>query len=961
MNKLNQFPTVYYLSLEESVERQDNIRKQFLEYNIEPKGIISKRFFESDDIVTGKNAYSMDPGTIGCAVSHLKAIKDWYYNTEDTYAFFCEDDLSLETVQYWNFSWEEFIESLPEDADCVQLVRLKESGDFKEYNFRRREYNDWSVTAYIITRDYAKKIIDKYCISDAYHLEIREQDVMPLIEYIIFDNYEGVIYSFPLFVENCGLDSTFVKSENHDKDLHQDTHLKSYQSVINWWKNNASKKTLEELFSNNSIDKPMKKIVDYTTFYGPTCKEMLELRINVLKNYVDEFIICESNKSQSGIPIEYELNKTIEELNLPKDKIRVIELDIPEDNLLSVQEIDRINCYDGNDGNKNSLLARVRERMQKDALLQVLDDYDDDTVFIHSDIDEIIKPNCIDYISKIVKNNLHIVIRIPLVHLEGRADLRVYNRDSNSPKEWTGMFIATKQHLKNASPTQIRSNAFNPYPINYVTENGVRTEDLGWHFSWMGGKEQLKIKSKSFTHYDDKFSYLTTQKYKTADEEGYYNSLSLVEGSTPPSGDKNMILKKYNTDELPKEVFLLPKVREFLLPIQLDEEKNYVQDDLDQLLNQYSIDTENAEKNFNLALWYERKGHTAPALSFFLRCAERAEDKLLAYEALIWGHYCYEKQGTRDTTAKTLLQHALSVLPKRPEAYFLLSRFNRKRHWWQDSYLYATQALEFCEFENLKPLRTDVDYPGKYGIICEKAISSWWWDKADESRSLIAKLKNNYSMNKEYTELVDEYVKTTKAEKLIQSTQVDDNFIEERNFLYNEYQNACNVPSDINENLPILFELSKECNHVTEMGVRTGVSTRAFLNSDVVLRSYDIILNDNVTNLFEIAKKIGKDVSYTQADVLNIEIEETDLLFIDTLHSYSQLREELKLHSKKSKKYIVFHDTQTFGVIGGPDLGNELGLLPAIIEFLIDNPEWKFRIHKTNNNGLTVLEKANGN
>ena len=120
-----------------------------------------------------------------------------------------------------------------------------------------------------------------------------------------------------------------------------------------------------------------------------------------------------------------------------------------------------------------------------------------------------------------------------------------------------------------------------------------------------------------------------------------------------------MILKKYNTDELPKEIFLLPKVREFLLPIDLDEEKNYVQDDLDQLLNEYSIDTENSEKNFNLALWYERKGHTAPALSFFLRCAERSEDKLLAYEALIWGHYCYEKQGTRDTTAKTLLQHAL--------------------------------------------------------------------------------------------------------------------------------------------------------------------------------------------------------------------------------------------------------------------------------------------------------------
>jgi hypothetical protein len=37
-----------------------------------------------------------------------------------------------------------------------------------------------------------------------------------------------------------------------------------------------------------------------------------------------------------------------------------------------------------------------------------------------------------------------------------------------------------------------------------------------------------------------------------------------------------------------------------------------------------------------------------------------------------------------------------------------------------------------------------------------------------------------------------------------------------------------------------------------------------------------------------------------------------------------------------------------------------LGLLPAIIEFMIENPEWKFKIHKTNNSGMTVLEKVNG-
>jgi len=48
----------------------------------------------------------------------------------------------------------------------------------------------------------------------------------------------------------------------------------------------------------------MKKIIDFFPYFDPTGKEILELRINMLKDYVDEFIICESNKTQSGIPKE---------------------------------------------------------------------------------------------------------------------------------------------------------------------------------------------------------------------------------------------------------------------------------------------------------------------------------------------------------------------------------------------------------------------------------------------------------------------------------------------------------------------------------------------------------------------------------------------------------------------------------------------------------------------------------
>ena len=178
-----------------------------------------------------------------------------------------------------------------------------------------------------------------------------------------------------------------------------------------------------------------------------------------------------------------------------------------------------------------------------------------------------------------------------------------------------------------------------------------------------------------------------------------------------------------------------------------------------------------------------------------------------------------------------------------------------------------------------------------------------------------------------------------------------------------EYENSKNRKSDINEHLQLLKELAEECNHVTEMGVRFGDSTRAFLKADVVLRSYDIELNDGVGRLFDAAKRAGKDAEYIKADTRDLEIEETDLLFIDTWHSYTQLKMELFLHGNKARKYLAFHDTWTYGVKDESwdknrvAIGTE-GLIPAIVRFVIDNPEWKFKVFRTNNNGLTVLERG---
>lgn len=186
------------------------------------------------------------------------------------------------------------------------------------------------------------------------------------------------------------------------------------------------------------------------------------------------------------------------------------------------------------------------------------------------------------------------------------------------------------------------------------------------------------------------------------------------------------------------------------------------------------------------------------------------------------------------------------------------------------------------------------------------------------------------------------------------------------NLIDQEYQKEKNNKSDINEHLHDLLTLAENCTHVTEFGSRTGASTKAFLKAPVSLRAYDLEIHNPLMETFKIARKFGKDVEYVKGNTLNILIEPTDLLFIDTWHSQAQLREELKLHGNAARKYLAFHDTHTYGVrdeqtdwAQNPNrkaLPHQ-GLLPAIIDFVIANPHWHFKMHKSINNGLTVLER----
>lgn len=182
-----------------------------------------------------------------------------------------------------------------------------------------------------------------------------------------------------------------------------------------------------------------------------------------------------------------------------------------------------------------------------------------------------------------------------------------------------------------------------------------------------------------------------------------------------------------------------------------------------------------------------------------------------------------------------------------------------------------------------------------------------------------------------------------------------------------KYNQKCKTVSDINQHLPTLKKYGEECESITEMGVYTINSTWAFLASKPkTILSIDIKhpseYGASIDEVYKLAKEENISFTFSKEDTLKANIKPIDLLFIDTWHVYQQLKKELLLHGNKAKKYIIMHDTQTYGLKdsswGNSDKTNGQGLQKAIDEFLQDNPHWKIHEVFTNNNGLTILKRT---
>ena len=201
--------------------------------------------------------------------------------------------------------------------------------------------------------------------------------------------------------------------------------------------------------------------------------------------------------------------------------------------------------------------------------------------------------------------------------------------------------------------------------------------------------------------------------------------------------------------------------------------------------------------------------------------------------------------------------------------------------------------------------------------------------------------------------------------------------------IQSKYDFYCEQTNDINEHLPTLFKYATECESVIELGVRTVISSWAFVCGLLQNNKPNkkLLLNDleecNIDELLYYTKKLEINVDYKWINDLDLEINtNVDMVFIDTWHVYGQLKRELDKFSKITNKYIIMHDTTVDEIYGetirmGMDAEQQslqtgfpieeinCGLWKAVEEFLINNEDWSLKERYINNNGLTVLERIN--
>ena len=218
---------------------------------------------------------------------------------------------------------------------------------------------------------------------------------------------------------------------------------------------------------------------------------LLDLRLNILNEHIDHFVIVEGNKTWQNNPkkLKFDINK----FKKFKKKIIYIKVtDLP--------------------AGKNPWL---RENFQRNCIERGLKKSKDEDLIIVSDLDEIPNPQAIKSFNKnkryaVFKQN-HFFYKI--------------NLQSQKNPFWFGSRICVKKFLK--SPQWLRELKFkkrsfwrlDKIRLNNILENG------GWHFCNLKSPKQLLYKYQNLCETNDQFVFKEKIHKKHLDEKEIKNKI----------------------------------------------------------------------------------------------------------------------------------------------------------------------------------------------------------------------------------------------------------------------------------------------------------------------------------------------------------------------------------------------------------------------------------------------------
>jgi len=219
-----------------------------------------------------------------------------------------------------------------------------------------------------------------------------------------------------------------------------------------------------ELIPNYSFEK-FSKVYDCFMFSHEL--DLLNLRLHELYDYVDYFVIVESNETHSGLPKPLYFRENQHLFEKFSDKIINVAIEgFPTP---------------PSDQNPNWF----RENFQRNQILTVLQSLDmkDDDCVMLSDVDELPDRNS-------VMNVRHHARRLQVITFRQRWF--TWNFELEDPQEWPGTQVMLWSDFKKTTPQKIRNGRYNVG----VVSNEVR----GWHLSWFGDNNSVHEKLKSFAH-----------------------------------------------------------------------------------------------------------------------------------------------------------------------------------------------------------------------------------------------------------------------------------------------------------------------------------------------------------------------------------------------------------------------------------------------------------------------------